>query len=235
MKKVALGAALLATTLLPLTIAETASAAPGSVVRAAAGPTVRIGSHGKAVKELQSRLRALRYDPGKADGTYDSSTRTAVWAFQKVNKIARTQTGSFGTRSWKAIKNPRTPVSIVPRGKRKANRVEVSVSKQLAFVYKGGRLVLTTHISTGSERHEDGGFSYTPRGNFRVKWKLKGWHRAPLGSLYNTMNFYKGYALHGSGNVPLFPDSHGCTRLPMNVADTMFKIVKVGWQVYVKS
>lgn len=235
MKKVALGAALLASTLLPFTVTETASAAPVAIVQAAPEPTVSLGSHGEAVKKLQRRLKALHYDPGKADGKYAGATRAAVWAFQKVNGIPRIVSGSVGTRTWKALKNPKTPASIVPRAKRKANRVEVSISKQLAFVYKGGKLVLATHISTGSERHEDGGFSYTPRGNFRVKWKLRGWHKARLGSLYNTMNFYKGYALHGSLNVPLYPDSHGCTRLPMNVAETMFKIVQVGWQVYVKS
>lgn len=235
MKKVALGAALLASTLLPFTVTETASAAPVAIVQAAPDVTVSLGSQGAAVKKLQRRLKALHYDPGKVDGKYAGATRAAVWTFQKVNGLPRTGRGTVGSKTWKALEDPKTPASIVPKAKRKANRVEVSVSKQLAFVYKGGKLVLATHISTGSERYEDGGFSYTPRGNFRVKWKQKGWRKVRLGSLYNTMNFYKGYALHGSLNVPLYPDSHGCTRLPMNVADTMFKIVKVGWQVYVKA
>ena len=49
--------------------------------------TLRRGSTGTAVKDLQSRLIDLGYLNGKADGVYGSKTASAVKEFQKDNKL----------------------------------------------------------------------------------------------------------------------------------------------------
>ncbi|GAA0946849.1 L,D-transpeptidase family protein [Actinocorallia libanotica] len=239
MKKVTLGAALLAGSLVLVPLAEGASAAPAAAApeaaRAAAGePNLKTGSKGAAVKRLQLRLKELRYDPGKADGRYGSTTRAAVWAFQKVNKVPVKASGLVGKKTWAALKDPETPRSVTPRRLRKANRVEILIGRQLVVVYKKGEIALISHTSTGSGRYEDGAVSRTPRGNFRVQRKIRGVRVARLGTLYNPIYFYGGYALHGSANVPLYPDSHGCARLPFGTDLKLFDMVPIGWQVYVK-
>ena len=53
----------------------------------APGGSLRIGSKGSDVKDLQSKLISLGYLTGKADGIYGSKTAAAVRAFQKASKL----------------------------------------------------------------------------------------------------------------------------------------------------
>ena len=51
------------------------------------GPVLRKGSQGQEVKDLQTRLSALGFYPGKIDGVFDEGTEEALVAFQKTNQI----------------------------------------------------------------------------------------------------------------------------------------------------
>lgn len=229
--------AVMAASLVAVPVAESAHAAPAIVEKAPVAkgdPTIALGAKGVAVKKLQQRLKVLGYDPGKADGRYGGTTRAAVWAFQKVNRIRPNSTGTVSKLTWKALDRPKAWRSITPKRLREANRVELSISRQLIAVYKNNKVILVTHTSTGSGRFEDGAVSRTPRGNFRTYRKIRGVRVARLGTLYNPIYFYGGYALHGSANVPLYPDSHGCARLPFGTDMLMFRTVPIGWQVYVR-
>ncbi|GLY84542.1 L,D-transpeptidase family protein [Actinoallomurus iriomotensis] len=201
---------------------------------APAAPRLRTGAHGAEVKALQQRLEDLGYDPGAADGEWGAATSYAVWAFQKVNHIKPTSRTS--TRFWSALAAPRTPKPLVPRGA--ADRAEVDVKHQLLYVYKDGRLVLTSHISSGSEQYYSSqghtGYAHTPRGNFRVYRKASGWETSPLGTLYKANYFDGGYAIHGEPSVPLRPASHGCVRVPMSTSTIVAKLLPIGTRVYVR-
>ncbi len=62
---------------------------PGDLpVNPPAGTTLSIGSAGEAVMALQSRLIALRYLSGKADGAFGTQTALAVTAFQRKNNLS---------------------------------------------------------------------------------------------------------------------------------------------------
>ena len=52
-----------------------------------APPTLRSGSVGDAVKNLQSRLRNLGYYSAEIDGQFGAGTREAVAAFQRQNGL----------------------------------------------------------------------------------------------------------------------------------------------------
>ncbi|MEG2603687.1 MAG: peptidoglycan-binding protein [Clostridia bacterium] len=54
-----------------------------------ASATLRYGDTGAAVTAMQSRLIELGYMSGSADGNFGLSTRTALLAFQKANKLTR--------------------------------------------------------------------------------------------------------------------------------------------------
>jgi lipoprotein-anchoring transpeptidase ErfK/SrfK len=57
----------------------------------------------------------------------------------------------------------------------------------------------------------------------------------PLGAMYNPVFFISTvYAIHGDTYVPVGPASHGCIRVPMDVAGIFHKMVKTpGTQVHV--
>ena len=100
-----------------------------------------------------------------------------------------------------------------------------------------GQVVDAIHISTGS------GVGYwldgvwwdgeMPRGSFQIHAKDPGWVEGSLGSLYNAMYFYEGFAIHGSYSVPDYPASHGCVRVTIADADTLFQRIAVGTPVLV--
>ena len=54
-----------------------------------AQPTLRKGSMGDAVRELQDALKKLGYYGGNLDGIFGPKTESAVKAFQKDNKLAQ--------------------------------------------------------------------------------------------------------------------------------------------------
>lgn len=110
------------------------------------------------------------------------------------------------------------PVSIV-----------VSVPMQMAFVYRGDALIGATTVSTGKPG------KMTPIGEYTILQK-RPFHRS---NLYNNapMPFmqrltWDGVALHG-GNLPGFPASHGCIRIPTAFARALFAATRLGGQVAV--
>ncbi len=51
--------------------------------------------------------------------------------------------------------------------------------------------------------------------------------------MWNPNYFNYGIAIHGALNVPLYPASHGCIRIPLNISEDLQDLVSVGDQVYV--
>ena len=183
-----------------------------------AGRVLREGMHGADVRRLQDRLARLKYYPGPRDGNFGPDTLEAVWAFQEVQRIP--VTGVIGKRMDWRLAHPSAPRPLIRRGA--PLRVEVDLRHEVLYVYHHGQIVLISHISSG------GGYYYcsagscsvavTPTGNFHTEWRVHGWHVAPLGQLYNPVFFYGGFAIHGDTDVPLQPVSHGCVRIPMDIA-----------------
>jgi hypothetical protein len=107
--------------------------------------------------------------------------------------------------------------------------VVVDLTSQRAFVYRGGRLIGISTISSGRPGHE------TPDGTFTVLEKDKMHHSnkyedAPMP--YMERLSWDGLALHG-GHPNGFPKSHGCIRLPMGFAAALFKEATRGMKVVI--
>lgn len=66
-----------------------------------AEPTLREGSSGEAVRELQVALKEAGEDPGRADGQFGPQTQAAVKAFQHKRGIA--VDGVVGPITWRNI------------------------------------------------------------------------------------------------------------------------------------
>jgi lipoprotein-anchoring transpeptidase ErfK/SrfK len=107
--------------------------------------------------------------------------------------------------------------------------VVVSLSQQMAYVYRAGTLIGVSTVSSGKPGND------TPVGHFPILQKNKD-HRsnkyndAPMPYM-QRLNWY-GVALHG-GAIPGYPASHGCVRLPMGFAAKLFGATKLGASVFI--
>jgi peptidoglycan hydrolase-like protein with peptidoglycan-binding domain len=194
-----------------------------------------VGSQGAAVLALEQKLAALHYHVGAVDEAFDTDTRDAVMAFQKVAGLDRTGRATDDVVA--AVSAASAPVPLVAAGGFK--RVEIDLDRQVLFLYEGNNLNLILPVSTGSnERFCSQGYcrrAVTPPGSFVVYQQDSGWEESPLGWLYNSNYFNGGIAIHGSPSVPGYPASHGCVRIPMSAAEWFPDRVSIGTPVYVVS
>ncbi|MDF5752266.1 L,D-transpeptidase family protein [Spongiactinospora sp. TRM90649] len=226
--------------LAPLATALALTGAAGAAGIVAAAPAnadsgvLRPGDRGFEVKRLQRELSRRGFDPGPVNGRFGDETVSALWAFQKAKGLPTRGAADFYT--WRALDRYRRTRPMVAGGA--PNRIEINLGRQVLTVYRDGKPVLVSHISTGAKVHycENGrcGDAVTPVGDFRVTSKAPGWTTGPLGSMYNSLYFNGGIAIHGSTKVPTRPASHGCVRLPMHIADRVYRMVGVGEPVYVR-
>jgi Putative peptidoglycan binding domain/L,D-transpeptidase catalytic domain len=220
---------------------------PGVALASTATPAVRVvseraepvlapGSSGSTVRKLQRRLNALHYYTGESGGSFGSGTEEAVWAFQEVQGIPAT--GVVASATWRALAHPKSPGVLVRHGGKE--RVEVNLGRHYLVVYQHNHVVLISHISAGGGYYfcSEGSCSYavTPTGNYQTLGYLSGWVQVPLGEMYNPVFFIgRAFAIHGESYVPLGPVSHGCVRIPMDVAQIFHKLVRThGTPVYIR-
>ena len=205
------------------TAARAATATPAASARA-----LQPGMSGASVKALQRRLAALKYYPGSIDGKFGTSTLEAVWAFYEVQGLPAHDYVSSAMQ-W-ALAHPKAPQALVPNGG--ANRIEVSLSRETLVLYHNGQVELISHVSTGGHYYycSNGGCGYavTPTGNYRTVVFMPGWVTVPLGQMYNPVFFIGGeYAIHGDTSVPNYPASHGCVRIPDDLATVFHTMIYV--------
>jgi lipoprotein-anchoring transpeptidase ErfK/SrfK len=213
-----------------LAIPVAASAAPSApaaptVAAAPANSMQLAGMTRHQVRELQRRLAALKYYPGPINGLFGIDTQEAVWAFQETQGLPGADYVS--SKMEQALANPRAP-KVLDRAAG-GNRVEVNIRDEVLVLYHNNAIELISHVSTGGHYYYDGGaFAVTPTGNFRTVVFLPGWVTVPLGEMYNPV-FFIGteFAIHGDTYVPLQPVSHGCVRIPMDIAAFFHTLVKV--------
>lgn len=180
------------------------------------------------------RLYALHFWTGSSYSLKDDANRQAIIAFQKLNDLPRTGRLTDST-------DARMMSASIPsaRVQNHEPHLEVDLDRQVLFVVDGNDQVnRILPVSTGSgEMFNDSGkgmqYARTPRGNFKVYYKVTGWKKSPLGLLFDPMYFSGGFAVHGANEVPPKPASHGCIRIPMFAAAEMFRVTPVGTPVIV--
>ena len=107
--------------------------------------------------------------------------------------------------------------------------IVVSLPLQRAYVYRGGKLIGVSTVSTGREGYE------TPVGTFNILQKRRVHHsnryeNAPMPFMQRLT--WDGIALH-AGAIPGQPASHGCIRLPTAFARHLFAATELGASVHV--
>lgn len=132
--------------------------------------------------------------------------------------IAEAASLDAGHYVWHPELAPSGPVEIV-----------VSLPQQRAYIYRANTLIGITTVSTGRAGHR------TPTGRFPIMEK----HRTHFSSIYDgaPMPFMQrltngGIALH-AGQIPNYPASHGCVRLPYAMAQNLFGVTQVRSVVHI--
>ena len=96
--------------------------------------------------------------------------------------------------------------------------VYVDLGRQRATIYRNGVRIGVSTISSGKDGYE------TPTGVFTILEKDKDHHSKTYEDAsmpFQQRLTWKGVAMH-AGNLPGFPASHGCVRLPMEFAKKLF-------------
>ena len=204
------------------------------------------GTRSAEVQAYEQRLADLKFDPGPIDGSFDQMT---VYAMQGVQKLAGFPTsGRIGPGEEVYLETFQYGASLVQPAfgqTLEPNRTEINITNQTLTLYENYQPRLITTVSSGSGEHYCYNsprenptericeFAFTPSGRFAYDYFYDGWHKSPLGQLYNPFYFNKGIAVHGYQQVPVTPASHGCVRIPMHISEYFHDLVHEGDAVYV--
>jgi N-acetylmuramoyl-L-alanine amidase len=181
-------------------------------------PSLAPGSRGKFVKTLERRLIQLGYYLPGSDGYFGLDTADALRAFNKVQRKARI--GIVSEATWRQLARPIRPR---PRHRGPKFHIEIDQTRQVIFTVFKKKVHHILHTSTGA-----GGA--TRDGSFRVFRKIAGYSG---GGLYYPSYFDGLRAIHGWPEVPVYPASHGCARVPMWAATWIHSQAAIGTRVFV--
>src|SRR5512132_1683347 len=172
------------------------------------------GARGPAVRLLQQRLSALGYVVGKR-GLFDDRTARAVLTFRKVTGMARTTTASADV--FKALAKGKG--AFHGRHPEHGKHVEADLSRQVIALIRGSKVQRIYPASSGKPS------TPTVQGTFRVYSKSPGFNAK---GMYFSNYFIRGFAIHGYASVPVFAASHGCLRVPIPDAISIYKWISIG-------
>jgi len=178
-------------------------------------PGAKPGQKGRAVRWLQRMLKAKGYVPGSR-GVYDARTQRAVLAFRKVTGMAYTTQAN--KKVFEDLRDGKGRFKV--RFPQHGRHVEGDIRRQvLALIGKGGKVERIYHTSPGAPA------TPTIRGTFRVYMKDPGTNAK---GMYKSSYFIRGYAVHGYPSVPTYRASHGCFRVPMDDAASIYAWMRMG-------
>jgi lipoprotein-anchoring transpeptidase ErfK/SrfK len=182
-------------------------------------PSLHYGSDGPVAALFNRELRQLKY-AAPHSGTFDDATGRAVLAYRKVNNLARTESTTNGIVRDVMHGKGGYKVRYPELGK----HVEADLSQQILALVDGDKLVRVYHTSSGAPA------TPTIIGTFRFYMQTYGTNSV---GMVHSSYFIRGYAIHGYHDVPTYNASHGCLRVPIPDAYTIFNWIDIGDQIRV--
>jgi hypothetical protein len=172
------------------------------------------GSRGTFVQLIQQRLRALHFYLIES-GVYDSYTGLAIDAYHRLLGWGTSQrldaaTVRFLLNGWGQFK-----VRFPNQGR----HAEGNLARQVLALINGSQVYALYPISSGKPS------TPTILGQFHVYSKVPGY--LPDGMFFSNF-FTGGYAIHGYNPAPDYPASHGCMRLPIQDAISVYNWLQIG-------
>jgi L,D-transpeptidase catalytic domain len=212
-----------------LTVSATHLATPQLAALTAPSQTVRLvtpdlgfGAGGPAVRLLQSWLSRLHYAVPRG-GVFDDATGRAVIAYRKMTYLSRVPYTDARMFRYLAAGAGAFHVRFPRDGK----HVEADLGKQvLALIGAGGHVHQIYTMSSGKPS------TPTVLGHFQVYLKTPGVNSE---GMVDSNYFIRGYAIHGYPDVPTYAASHGCLRVPIPDAPSIYAWLQIGDPVDVYS
>jgi peptidoglycan hydrolase-like protein with peptidoglycan-binding domain len=206
---------------------------PSDMLMPSPGSGLSYGSQGGIVQLYEARMKQLHFDPGPVDGSFDQQTQYAVVSVQKY--FGQPRTGVIDRAVQLVLSHFRYSPA---KPKSEPDRVEIDLDRQVLTTFKNWQPILVTTTSTGSGAYFCGGvdgcqYAVTPPGQYHFYSLYRGWDEGKLGRMWNPYYFNGGIAVHGLASVPSYPASHGCARIPMWIAQTVYAQIGYGSTVYV--
>jgi hypothetical protein len=172
------------------------------------------GSRGPFVALIQQRLAALHFYIPQT-GVFDTGTELALDAYHRLLHWGTYQTLDGRTISFLLDGFGAFPVHFPGHGR----HAEGNLALQLLALVDGSHVLTIYPISSGKPS------TPTILGDFHVYSKVPGY--LPDGMYYSNF-FISGYAIHGYNPAPDYPASHGCMRLPIVDAISVFNWLQIG-------
>jgi hypothetical protein len=182
-------------------------------------PTAHLGSRGLKVRLLQRGLARLHYVTSRG-GSFDDATARAVLAFRKVNGMSRTTSATRGVYRKLFAGEGGFRLKYPKAGK----HVEFDWSRQVLVLARGGQPERIYHASSGKPS------TPTVFGTFHFYSKTPGTNAK--GMVFSSY-FIRGYAIHGYVDVPPYAASHGCIRVPIPNAVSIYDWISLGDTIFV--
>jgi hypothetical protein len=166
------------------------------------------------VELIQQRLAALHFWIPQT-GVYDSGTGLAVDAYHRLLHWGTYQTLDGRTISYLLDGFGEFKLRFPSHGR----HAEGNLSLQLLALADGSKVERIYPISSGKPS------TPTILGDFHVYSKVPGY--LPDGMYFSNF-FIRGYAIHGFNPAPDFPASHGCMRVPIQDAVSIYDWLQIG-------
>jgi len=176
------------------------------------------GQRSAAARLLQQGLAGLHYAV-PSSGVFDDATRRAVVAFRKMTGQVRSEQANRRVFQLLAAGLGSFKVRFPGQGP----HFEGDLTHQvLAEVLAGGKVRRLYEMSSGKPS------TPTVTGTFQIYSKTLGINQK---GMVDANYFIRGYAIHGYADVPTYPASHGCLRIPVPDAAAVYDWAQYGQPV----
>ena len=179
------------------------------------------GSKGPAVKCLQDRLAALHYVTSRS-GVYDAATGRAIMAWRKVAGYSRTYVATAdvfaGMLKGRGVFKVRHP--------KDGRHVEARLNQQVLALINGGKVERIYHTSSGTPVDADRP-GQVPRLHEDAGHQRQGHGRLEL--LHPRLRHPR-----LRRRCPPYNASHGCLRVPVPNARSIYDWLRIGDVVWVE-
>ena len=180
-----------------------------------------VGERGLKVLLLQRALVKEGFAT-PVTGYYDDATARGVLAFRKTNEMGRD--GYALKEVYAMLMRGEGAYKLrYPKAGKNGKHVEFDWSRQVLVLARGGKPYRTYHTSSGAPA------TPTVFGSYRFYLKTPGTNS--LGMVHSSY-FIGGYAIHGYASVPNYPASHGCLRVPIPNAASIFNWIDIGDPIF---
>src|SRR5215213_5078656 len=179
------------------------------------------GSSGVKVLLLQRGLLKLGFAT-PVTGSFDGLTANAVNAFRKTNGMARD--GYATTSVYAMVLRGEGAFKLrYPDSGTHGKHVEFDWSRQVLVLADHGKPYRAYHVSSGKPS------TPTVFGSFSFYRKEPGTNSH---GMVHSSYFIGGYAIHGYASVPNYAASHGCLRVPIPNALSIYNWIDLGDPIY---